>query len=122
MCRRRSEIIIVFIFLYFPWKDTNKLQISLPGIELVRKKVKHIYLMGGVFGKAVEPDYNFKQGTEFATNFFILWPDDVPMTFSPGEVGDPVEYVPEQVISDISWTDIHPIKSAPRSAHSAAGR
>ena len=58
MCRRRSEIIIVFIFLYF-------------------------YLMGGVFGKAVEPDYNFKQGTEFATNFFILWPDDVPMTFSP---------------------------------------
>lgn len=66
--------------------------------------------MGGVFGKAVEPDYNFGQGIKFATDFFLLWPDDVPMTFSPGEVGDPVEYVPEQVISDISWTDIHPIK------------
>ena len=66
--------------------------------------------MGGVFGKAVEPDYNFGQGIKFATDFFLLWPDDVPMTFSPGEVGDPVEYVPQQVISDISWTDIHPIK------------
>ncbi len=30
--------------------------------------------------------------------------------FSPGEVGDPVYYQPEQVISDISWTDCHPIK------------
>ncbi len=34
----------------------------LSGIELVRQKVKHIYLMGGVFGNAVEPDYNFGQG------------------------------------------------------------
>lgn len=76
----------------------------------MRQKVKHIYLMGGVFGNAVEPDYNFGQGIEFATTLFTLWPDDVPMTFSPGEVGDPVEYVPEQVISDISWTDVHPIK------------
>ena len=29
---------------------------------------------------------------------------------SPGEVGDGVEYLPEQVIADINWTDIHPIK------------
>lgn len=34
----------------------------LSGIELVRQKVKHIYLMGNVFGNAVEPDYNFGQG------------------------------------------------------------
>jgi hypothetical protein len=34
----------------------------------------------------------------------------VDMVFSPGEVGDPIEYTPEQVVSDISWTDIHPIK------------
>lgn len=36
--------------------------------------------------------------------------DDNSSSDSPGEVGAPVECVPEQVISDISWTDIHPIK------------
>jgi hypothetical protein len=29
---------------------------------------------------------------------------------SPGEVGDGVEYLPETVIADIGWTDVHPIK------------
>lgn len=82
----------------------------LSGVELVRQKVKCIYLMGGVFGLAVEPDYNFGQGIDFAQEFFRLWPSDVDMMFSPGEVGDAIEYVPEQVISDIGWTDIHPIK------------
>jgi hypothetical protein len=32
------------------------------------------------------------------------------MVFSPMETGQTVEYTPEQVISDISWTDAHPIK------------
>lgn len=32
------------------------------------------------------------------------------MVFSPGEVGDGIEYTPDQVISDVSWTDVHPIK------------
>ena len=82
----------------------------LTGVELVRQKVKCLYLMGGVFGSAVEPDYNFGQGIEFAKTFFHLWPTDVDIIFSPGEVGDAIEYVPEQVIADISWTDVHPIK------------
>ena len=32
------------------------------------------------------------------------------MVFSPMEAGQDVEYTPEQVIADISWTDAHPIK------------
>ena len=43
-------------------------------------------------------------------DFFRLWPEDVDMVFSPQEVGENIEYKPEQVISDISWTDVHPIK------------
>ncbi len=82
----------------------------LTGVELVRQKVKCLYLMGGVFGSAVEPDYNFGQGIEFSKTFFHLWPTDVDIVFSPDEVGDRIEYVPEQVIADISWTDEHPIK------------
>lgn len=29
---------------------------------------------------------------------------------SPTEVGDGIEYLPDQVIADISWTDVHPVK------------
>ncbi len=82
----------------------------LSGIELVRKKVKQIYLMGGVFGRAVEPDYNFLQGIQYSLVFFNLWPDDVRMVFSPGEVGDAIEYSETDVINDIDWTNHHPIK------------
>ena len=83
---------------------------SLSGVELVRRKVKCIYLQGGVFGKAVEPDFNFAQGITFAKTFFQNWPQDVDMVFSPMEAGQDVEYTPEQVIADVSWTNAHPIK------------
>lgn len=57
-----------------------------------------------------EPEYNFEQALDFAKTFFRLWPSEVDVIFSPCEVGDQIEYAPEQVISDINWTDIHPIK------------
>jgi len=83
---------------------------SLTGVELVRRKMKCIYLQGGVFGEAVEPDFNFAQGITFAKTFFQNWPQEVDMVFSPMEAGQDVEYSPEQVIADVSWTDAHPIK------------
>ncbi|MBQ5996539.1 MAG: DUF3089 domain-containing protein [Bacteroidales bacterium] len=82
----------------------------LNGVELVRQKVKCLYIMGGVFGESVEPDFNFAQGITFARDFFRLWPQDVDMVFSPMEVGQGIEYKPEDVIADISCTDSHPIK------------
>ena len=83
---------------------------SLTGVELVRRKVKCIYLQGGMFGEAEEPDFNFAQGITFAKTFFQNWPQEVDMVFSPMETGQEVEYTPEQVIADVSWTDVHPIK------------
>ena len=82
----------------------------LNGVELVRAKVKEIYAMGGVFGEAVEPDYNFKAAIDFSLKFFELLPKEVDILFSPGEVGDPLDYRPETVIADMNWTDVHPIK------------
>ncbi len=82
----------------------------LNGVELVRKKVRAVYLQGGVFGEAEEPDFNMTQGPKFAHEFFRLFPNDVELIFSPQEVGQLVEYVPEQVIEDINWMDIHPVK------------
>ncbi len=83
---------------------------SLSGVELVRQKVKCIYIMGGSFNQQMEGELNFALGITFSQTFFRLWPKDVDMVFSPGEVGDMVYYAPEQVIADISWTDSHPIK------------
>ncbi len=82
----------------------------LSGVELVRRKVKCLYIQGGVFSKANEACYNFGQGISFAQTLISLWPSDVDVIFSPGEVGQCVEYRPELVISDISWTDRNPIK------------
>ena len=82
----------------------------LSGVELVRRKVKRLYIQGGSFGQSPEPDYNFLQGMDFAKAFFRLWPSDVDIIFDPMETGDGIEYLPEQVIADISWTDEHPIK------------
>ena len=64
----------------------------LSGVELVRRKLKCLYIQGGSFGQSPEPDYNFLQGMDFAKTFFRLWPSDV------------------DIISDVSWTDYHPIK------------
>ena len=82
----------------------------LSGVELVRKKVKCLYIMAGVFTSSEEPDYNFLQDPTYAKLLFEYWPHDVDIVFSPMEVGNEIEYKPEAVISDISWTDIHPIK------------
>lgn len=82
----------------------------LTGVELVRQKVKCLYLMAGVFTSSEEPDYNFLQDPTYAKLLFESWPHEVSVVFSPMEVGNEIEYRPEKVISDIDWTDIHPIK------------
>ena len=82
----------------------------LNGVELVRRKVRTVYLQGGVFSEAEEADYNMTQGPECSHEFFRLFPEDVDIVFSPQEVGQMIEYKPEQVISDIAWTDVHPVK------------
>ena len=82
----------------------------LNGVDLVRQKVKCLYIQGGRFGEAEEGDFNFAQGIGFAQTFFRLWPNEVDIIFNPMETGQSVEYTPEQVIADIDWTDTHPIK------------
>ena len=91
-------------------KSEGDIYSPLNGVELVRQKVRCAYVMGGNFGPLADPEYNFYQAFYFSKEFFRLWPSDVDIIFSPVEVGQDIEYVPEQVISDISWTDVHPIK------------
>lgn len=87
---------------------------TLTGQELVEKKVKGLYVMGGKFGEIdnTKPGYNFghKEALQFSKELFELWPKSTNIYFSPSLVGDDVDYAPELVLSDISWTDRHPIK------------
>lgn len=75
---------------------------ELSGVELVRRKVKCIYMMGGAFEVSIEPDYNFSQGVSFTKTFFRLLPDDVDVIMSPTEVGQRIDYTPAQVQADFS--------------------
>ena len=59
--------------------------------------------MAGVFTSSDEPDYNFLQDSTFAQLFFELWPREVDVVFSPMEVGNEIEYIPETVISDAEF-------------------
>ena len=82
----------------------------LSGVDLVHQKVCAMYTMGGVFGDSFEPDYNFTAAIDFSLKFFELWPKDIDIVFSPGEVGDPLYYSADTFIADMSWAEPHPIK------------
>ncbi len=86
----------------------------LTGVELVRRKVKRLYFMATKLEpgseQEVSPGYNMMMHPEATSTLLEMWPDDVDVIISPSAPGNMVEYAPEQVISDIDWTDIHPIK------------
>ncbi|MGN1376549.1 MAG: hypothetical protein ACI4V5_08335 [Prevotella sp.] len=77
---------------------------SLNGIELVRTKVKGIYIQAGHYGEAMEPDFNFKSDPKHAMILMDKCP--VPMYFSPQEAGDNFIYNSEQVLADLEATEM----------------
>ena len=87
---------------------------SLSGVELVRRKVKRLYFMATKLepgnDQNVSSGYNIMMHPEAAKSLLRMWPDNVDIIISPSAPGNMVEYAPELVISDIDWTDIHPIK------------
>lgn len=87
---------------------------SLSGVELVRRKVKRLYFMATKLEPSSEQNvsagYNIMMHPEAAKTLFQMWPDDVDVIISPSAPGYMVEYEPELVITDIGWTDIHPLK------------
>lgn len=97
---------------------------SLDGKSLVRKKVKAMYIQGGVFDSEYnsEPDYNFKQAATFSRTFFNEWPQEVPVVFNPMETGQNVDYAWKSVIADISWTDANPIKQVYKNCNCDTGQ
>ena len=71
----------------------------LEGVELVRQKVKGIYLQAGHYGEAMEADYNFLSDPEHTLTFMKKCP--APMYFSPQEAGDNFNYTAKDILADL---------------------
>ena len=99
----------------------------LNGVELVSKKVKALYVMAGKFGEDgnLSPGYNFGHNADalaFTRTVLNKWPKTIPIYISPSPVGDEVEYPKDEVLRDISWTDIEPIKQTYLNYNVATGQ
>jgi inosine-uridine nucleoside N-ribohydrolase len=83
----------------------------LTGRELVKKKVKMLYLMAGNFnGKLQGGEYNVIKDSLAAKKVFDEWPTS--LVTSPFEVGITVLYPASSIENDLNWADAHPLKVA----------
>ena len=82
----------------------------LSGVELVRRKVECLYIMAGSFGDVPQVEYNLSRCMEASRAFFDLWPPEVPICFSPTEVGEAIDYPVDEVLADLAAAERHPIR------------
>ena len=85
---------------------------KLSGVDLFAQKVKAVYVQAGRF----EPEdstsgYNMRAASKQAAVFYDKLPESVELIMSPSYVGESMNYLPEDVIADLSWTDHNPIKA-----------
>ncbi|WP_226386590.1 nucleoside hydrolase [Gallalistipes aquisgranensis] len=84
---------------------------ALDGRELVRRKVKGLYMMAGDFTpKPIRPEYNIRIDRAAAQDVFRNWP--TPVVTSPWEVGEEVLYPCESILNDFKYAVPHPMVEA----------
>ena len=84
----------------------------LTGLELFAQKVKAVYLQAGRFQAGDNlSGYNMRAAAHDSENFYGKFPRNVQMRLSPSYVGDFMDYPPDDVLADLSYTELNPIKS-----------
>jgi inosine-uridine nucleoside N-ribohydrolase len=86
---------------------------SLRGVDLVRKKVRLLSVMAGVFsshGNRPKYEYNVKLDVPSARTLFANWP--TPIVFSGFEIGVAVPYPAESIERDFAYVPHHPLAEA----------
>lgn len=85
---------------------------TLNGEELFARKVRTIYFQGGRF-EATDSlcGYNLRAASKRSEVFFKKLPKNVDIVFSPSNVGDNMNYLPEDVIEDLKSSELNPIKT-----------
>lgn len=85
---------------------------ALDGVELFSKKVKAVYIQSGRFesGDSLS-GYNMRAASKQSAIFYEKFPRNVGLYMSPSNVGDMMNYQPQDVLVDLSNTELNPIKS-----------
>lgn len=85
---------------------------TLSGLELFEQKVKSVYIQSGRFelGDSLS-GYNMRAASKQSAVFYDRLPKSVDIVMSPSNVGDKMNYLPQDVLADLSYTDYNPIKA-----------
>lgn len=81
---------------------------NLAGIELVKKKVKFLSVMGGLYGNEFDfPEWNIVQDLPAAQTVFEKWPTQI--IASGWEVGNKLLYPHRSILNDFNNSSRHPL-------------
>ncbi len=84
----------------------------LSGVELFGRKVKSIYIQAGHFdGNDNLSGYNMRTASRAAAVFYDKLPRNVDLILSPTNVGEMMDYTSADILTDLSYTDLNPIKT-----------
>ncbi|MGL6197253.1 MAG: nucleoside hydrolase [Thermoguttaceae bacterium] len=88
---------------------------DLSGQDLVKKKVKMLSIMAGIFdgvpgAKYGHVEYNIENDLPAAKNLFVNWPTE--MVVSGFEIGDGIQYPSISMKNDFNYVKYHPVKEA----------
>ncbi len=85
---------------------------SLSGVELFGRKVKSVYVQAGHFdGNDNLSGYNMRTASAAAAVFYDKLPKNVDLILSPTNVGEMMDYTSADILTDLSYTDLNPIKT-----------
>ena len=84
----------------------------LSGQDLFGQKVKSVYIQSGRFESGDSLcGYNMRAASRQSAIFYEKLPKNVDIIMSPSNIGDIMDYQPQDVLVDLSYTEINPIKS-----------
>ena len=85
---------------------------SQSGVDLFAQKVKAVYIQSGRFeaGDSLS-GYNMRAASRQSAIFYDKFPKNVDIVMSPSNIGDQMDYLPKDVLVDLSYTELNPIKS-----------
>ena len=85
---------------------------KLSGADLFAQKVKAVYIQAGRFEEEDSlSGYNMRAASKQSAVFFSKLPECVDLVMSPSNIGDGMNYLPADVVADLSWADVNPIKT-----------
>ena len=84
----------------------------LGGVELFGQKVKAVYVQAGHFdGNDNLSGYNMRTASAAAAVFYDKLPRNVDLVLSPTNVGEMMDYTSKDILIDLSYTELNPIKT-----------